>query len=85
MNRGHGLPAPLHRGFLCRTTVLVWCNNPPMEIVRDVEFLCDKTYPNGLLVPKQDIFCPIIFGRPFLNTYEIVVDYEKRNFMLIWS
>ena len=42
-----------------------------VEIVRDVEVLCGKTkYPADFLVlaTAQDIFCPIIFGRPFLNT-----------------
>ena len=42
----------------------------PMGIVRDVEVLCGKTkYPADFLVlgSPQDDFCPIIFGRPFLN------------------
>ena len=40
-------------------------------IVRDVEVLCGKTkYPANFLVlsSPQDSFCPIILGRPFLNT-----------------
>ena len=43
----------------------------PMGIVRDVEVLCGKTkYSADFLVlgSPQDSFCPIIFGRPFLNT-----------------
>ena len=42
----------------------------PVGIVRDVEVLCGKTkYPADFLVltSPQDSFCPIIFGRPFLN------------------
>ena len=40
----------------------------PIGIVRDVEVLCGKAkYPADFLVlgSPQDIFCPIIFGRPF--------------------
>ena len=43
----------------------------PTGIVRDVEVLCGKIkYPAEFLVlgSPQDDFCPIIFGRPFLNT-----------------
>ena len=43
----------------------------PIGIVRDVEVLCGKIkYPTDFLVlgSPQDVFCPIIFGRPFLNT-----------------
>ena len=43
----------------------------PIGIVRDVEGLCGKVkYPTYFLVlgSPQDDFCPIIFGRPFLNT-----------------
>ena len=43
----------------------------PIGIVRDVEVLCGKIkYPTDFLVLRspQDDFCPIIFGRPFLNT-----------------
>ena len=43
----------------------------PIGIVRDVEVLCGKIkYPTDFLVlgSPQDDFCPIIFGRPFLNT-----------------
>ena len=42
----------------------------PLGIVRDVEVLCGKIkYPTYFLVlgSPQDDFCPIIFGRPFLN------------------
>ena len=49
-------------------------------IVRDVEILCGKIkYPADFLVlgSPQDSFCPIIFGRPFLNTVNARIDYEK--------
>ena len=49
----------------------------PMGIVRDVEVLCGKTkYPADFLVlgSPQDSFCPIIFGRPFLNTVNATID-----------
>ena len=48
----------------------------PMGIVRDVEILCGKTkYPADFLVlgSPQDSFCPIIFGRTFLNTVNVGV------------
>ena len=48
--------------------------------VRDVEVLCGKTkYPSDFLVltSPQDSFCPIIFGRPFLNTVNAKIDCEK--------
>ena len=51
-----------------------------MGIVRDVEVLCGKTkYPADFLVlgSPQDSFCPIIFGRPFLNTVSANIDCEK--------
>ena len=43
----------------------------PFGIIREVEVLCGKIkYPTDFLVLRspQDDFCPIIFGRPFLNT-----------------
>ena len=49
----------------------------PMGIVRDVEVLCVKTkFPTDFLVlgSPQDSFCPIIFGRPFLNTVNATID-----------
>ena len=52
----------------------------PIEIVRDVEVLCGKVkYPADFLVlgSPQDDFCPIIFGRPFLNTVNAKIDCEK--------
>ena len=52
----------------------------PIGIVRDVEVLCGKTkYPADFLVlgSPQDDFCPIIFGRPFLNTVNARIDCEK--------
>ena len=42
----------------------------PIGIVRDVKVLCGKVkYPADfpVLSSPQDNFCPIIFGRPFLN------------------
>ena len=51
-----------------------------MGIVRDVEVLCGKTkYPADFLVlnSPQDSFCPIIFGRPFLNTVNAKIDCNK--------
>ena len=51
-----------------------------MGIVRDVEVLCGKVkYPADFLVlgSPQDNFCPIIFGRPFLNTVNARIDCEK--------
>ena len=52
----------------------------PIGIVRDVEVLCGKIkYPTDFIVlgSPQDEFCPIIFGRPFLNTVNARIDYEK--------
>ena len=49
----------------------------PVGIVRDVEVLCGKVkYPTDFLVlgSPQDDFCPIIFGRPFLNTVNAKID-----------
>ena len=48
----------------------------PFGIVRDVEVLCGKTkYPTDFLVlgSPHDSFCPIIFGRPFLNTINATI------------
>ncbi|KAI5014830.1 hypothetical protein ZWY2020_056220 [Hordeum vulgare] len=53
----------------------------PVGIVRDVEVLCGKMkYPADFLVlaTTQDSFCPIIFGRPFLNTVNAHIDCEKQ-------
>ena len=52
----------------------------PVGIVRDVEVLCGKVkYPTDFLVlgSPQDDFCPIIFGRPFLNTVNARINCEK--------
>lgn len=52
----------------------------PIRIVRDVEVLCGKLkYPTDFLVlgSPQDHFCPIIFGRPFLNTINAKIDCKK--------
>jgi hypothetical protein len=55
----------------------------PLGIVRDVEVLCGKTkYPTDFLVLGKEASktCPIIFGRPFLNTCGAVIDYKKEKF-----
>ena len=52
----------------------------PIGIVRDVDVLCGKVkYPADFLVlgSPQDSFCPIIFGRPFLNIVSAKIDCEK--------
>ena len=52
----------------------------PIGIVRDVEVLCGKIkYPTDFLVfgSPQNSFCPIIFGRTFLNTVNAKIDCEK--------
>ena len=52
----------------------------PVGIVGDVEVLYGKVkYPADFLVlgSPQDSFCPIIFGRPFLNTANAQIDCKK--------
>ena len=52
----------------------------PVGIVRDVEVLCGKVkYPADFLVlgSPQDRFCPIIFGRPFLNTVNATINCKR--------
>ena len=52
----------------------------PIGIVRDVEVLCGKIkYPTNFLVlgSPQDKFCPIIFGRPLLNTVNAKIHCNK--------
>jgi hypothetical protein len=54
----------------------------PIGIVRDVEVLCGKTkYPTDFLVLGTEVSktCPIIFGRPFLNTFGAVIDCKKEK------
>ncbi|KAK1609542.1 hypothetical protein QYE76_033215 [Lolium multiflorum] len=54
----------------------------PIGIVRDVEVLCGKIkYPADFLVlgSAASKTCPIIFGRPFLNTCGAITDCEKEN------
>ena len=54
----------------------------PIGIVRDVEVLCGRTkYPADFLVLATTVSdaCPIIFGRPFLNTCGAVVDCQKEK------
>src|SRR4051794_29913783 len=52
----------------------------PIGIVRDVEVLCGKTkYPADFLVLGNEASktCPIIFGRPLLNTCGAIIDCQK--------
>ena len=54
----------------------------PLGIVRDVEVLCGKVkYPTDFLVlgSPQDDFCPIFFGRPFLNTVNAKIDCKRET------
>ena len=54
----------------------------PLGIVRDVEVLCGKIkYPTDFVVlgSPPDDFCPIIFGRPFLNTVNAKIDCQKQT------
>src|SRR3954465_1095374 len=54
----------------------------PIGIVRDVEFFCGKNkYPADFLVLGKEASktCPIIFGRPFLNTCGAITDYKKEK------
>jgi hypothetical protein len=56
----------------------------PIGIVRDVEVLCGKTkYPADFLVlgSAASKNCPIIFGRPFLNTCGAVIDCKKEKIL----
>jgi hypothetical protein len=49
-----------------------------------VEVLCGKTkYPTDFLVlgKAASKTCPIIFGRPFLNTCGAVIDYKKEKIL----
>ena len=53
-----------------------------MGFGRDVEVLCGKVkYPTDFLVlgSVEDKSCPIIFGRPFLNTCGVVIDFKKEK------
>ena len=54
----------------------------PFGIIRDVEVLCGKIkYPTDFLVlgSPQDDFCPIIFGRPFLNIVNAKIACKKQT------
>jgi hypothetical protein len=56
----------------------------PIGIVRDVEVLCGKTkYPANFLIlgTTASKTCPIIFGRPFLNTCGAVIICKKEKFL----
>jgi hypothetical protein len=56
----------------------------PIGIVRDAEVLCGKTkYPADFLVlgSAASKTCPIIFGRPFLNTCGAVIDCKKEKIL----
>ena len=53
-----------------------------LGIVREVEVLCGKIkYPTDfpVLGSPQDDLCPIIFGRPFLNTINAKIDCKKQT------
>jgi hypothetical protein len=55
----------------------------PIGVIRDVEVMCGKTkYPTDFLIlgTTASKTCPIIFGRPFLNTCGAVIDCKKENF-----
>ena len=57
----------------------------PIGIVRDVEVLCGKTkYPTDFIVlgKASSKTCPIIFGRPFLNTCGAVIDCRKEKILI---
>jgi hypothetical protein len=56
----------------------------PIGIVKDVEVLCGKTkyladFP--VLGSAASKTCPIIFGRPFLNTCGAIIDCKKEKFL----
>src|SRR3954465_7102097 len=54
----------------------------PIGIVRYVEVLCGKIkYPADFLVfgSEASKTCPIIFGRPFLNTCGDIIDCRKEK------
>ncbi|KAK1556097.1 hypothetical protein QYE76_017256 [Lolium multiflorum] len=56
----------------------------PIGIVRDVEVLCGKIkYPADFLVlgSAASDYCPIIFGRPFLNTCGAIIDCKKEKIL----
>ncbi|KAK1684798.1 hypothetical protein QYE76_045646, partial [Lolium multiflorum] len=56
----------------------------PIGIVRDVEVLCGKIkYPADFLVlgSAASEYCPIIFGRPFLNTCGAIIDCKKEKIL----
>ncbi|KAK1696405.1 hypothetical protein QYE76_013102 [Lolium multiflorum] len=56
----------------------------PIGIVRDVEVLCGKIkYPADFLVlgSAASDHCPIIFGRPFLNTCGAIIDCKKEKIL----
>ncbi|KAK1697109.1 hypothetical protein QYE76_013806 [Lolium multiflorum] len=56
----------------------------PIGIIRDVEVLCGKIkYPADFLVlgSAASKYCPIIFGRPFLNTCGAIIDCKKEKIL----
>ncbi|KAI5001137.1 hypothetical protein ZWY2020_011096 [Hordeum vulgare] len=75
--------APLEMEFIDVTIQLAKRDTIcPVGIVRDVKVLCGQTkYPTDFLVlaTTQDSFCPIIFGRPFLNTVNAQINCEKQT------
>ena len=58
----------------------------PIGIVRDVEVLCGKIKcPIDFIVlgSPQDDFCPIVFGRPFLNIVNAKIDAKRILLLLV--
>jgi hypothetical protein len=56
----------------------------PIGIVRYVEVLCGKTkYPTDFLILgiEASKTCPVIFGRPFLNTCGTIIDCKKEKIL----
>jgi hypothetical protein len=57
----------------------------PHGMVRNVEILVGKIkYHVDFIVLgcSQDLFCPIIFGRPFLHTVGAEISLSKENFFI---
>src|SRR4051812_29597490 len=62
--------------------VIHLANKETICIVRDVEVLCGKIkYPADFLVLNSAASktCPIMFGRPFLNTCGAIIDCKKEK------
>lgn len=60
----------------------------PYGILQDVYIILGTfTYPIDLVVMEipEDDFCPIIFGRPFMNTVGAQIDYKKEIVSLCYG